>query len=331
MSATSATPNRKRRRVAALLLGLAFALGAGELALRVLPPRYAPRRADYDIGSVSSEPASWVYAPGSTVRFDWDGDPLGVLPPGAHMEIPVNYVGLRGPLPTPSERCVVVLGDSFTFGEGVPDDETFVARLDHAWRSRGLSFVNAGVAGHGTVEEAARLEALLDRFKPVAVVLVHVPNDAIPWIASSEQASDLLNVEGADGVRLLALAKAITSSNEVEDWYLSYYRGDQAQHWERARKALIWMGRTCTARGAQFGVTTFPLMHRLDDYPLTAITSLVEGATKEAGGRFLDLTPSFAGRDAETLWCHPADRHPNARAHDLAADALSPFVAELVK
>ena len=49
-----------------------------------------------------------------------------------------------------------MLGDSFTFGEGVPDEETFVARLDAALRGEGLQVLNAGVAGHGTVEEAAR-------------------------------------------------------------------------------------------------------------------------------------------------------------------------------
>lgn len=313
------------------MLGVVLAPVLDEAAARLLTPVYAPRKATDSIAPLGTEPPSWVYAPGSKVVFEWDGDPLHVLPAGARMETQVNEAGLRGPRPLPDEPCVVVLGDSFTFGEGVADDATFVGRLREQWAPRGLKFVNAGVAGHGTIEEAARLEALLDHFRPRAVVLVFVPNDAIPWQSSSERGTDLRNVQAAGGSRLLALAGALTSSHDVEDWYLSYYQGAESAHWERARDALTWMAHTCAARGGRFGVVAFPLMHRLDDDPLTAITDLVRTAAQASGAGFLDLTPSFAGRDAQTFWAHPSDRHPNAAAHEIAADALTPFVTELLR
>lgn len=331
MSSPSAPPGAARRRALAVLLGVVLALGLGEAAARVASPAHGPRVADYTISPVSEQPPSWVYAPGSTVTFTWDGDPLGVLPAGARQEIPVNALGLRGPLPRPGERAVVVLGDSFTFGEGVAEADTFVGRLDAAWRGRGLRFVNAGVAGHGSVEEAARLEGLLDRLHPAGVLLVHVPNDAVPWNDAADRGADLLNVAPPGGSRLLALLRSLASSSDVERWYLSFYVGENAEHGEVARSALVWMGEECRRRGVRFGVAAFPLMHRLDAYPLGAITEDVAAAARAAGAPFVDLTPAFAGRDARTLWAHPADRHPNGRAHAIAAEALEPLVEELLR
>ncbi len=315
----------------AALLGVVVALTLGEALVRVARPGYAERRAEYAIRPVSEEPPSWVYEPGSKVVFTWDGDPIGVLPGGARMEIAINGAGLRGPLPAPGAGSVVVLGDSFTFGEGVELADTFVERLA-ARPDIGAPFVNAGVAGHGTIEEAARLDAMLTHFRPRAVLLVFVPNDAIPWQDSAARGADLLNAPALGGSRLVQFVRTLASRGDAERWYLSYYTGDRKEHWAAAREALVWMGRTCASRGVRFGVAAFPLMHRLHDYPFTAITELVREAAKDAGAQFVDLTPAFAGRyDERELWVHPADRHPNARAHAIAAEAMAPLVRQLLR
>jgi hypothetical protein len=31
------------------------------------------------------------------------------------------------------------------------------------------------------------------------------------------------------------------------------------------------------------------------------------------------------------LWVHPTDHHPDARAHELAAEAIAPFVESLLR
>jgi lysophospholipase L1-like esterase len=196
---------------------------------------------------------------------------------------------------------------------------------------RGVTFVNAGVSGHSTIEEAARLDGLLDALNPVAVVLVFVPNDAIPWNETAQRRTDLLSVEERQGSRLLELAGSFSASAGVEEWYHSFYRGVKSADWDRARRALLAMSELCRARRVRFGVVHFPLMHRLDAYPFTDIEECVASAAREAEIPYLDLTPSFAGQDARTFWVHPVDRHPNAKAHAIAAHALRPFVEELVK
>jgi len=45
---------------------------------------------------------------------------------------------------------------------------------------------------------------------------------------------------------------------------------------------------------------------------------------------YLDLLEVFAGRDAESLRVSPANEHPNAPAHRLAAERIARFLREEV-
>jgi hypothetical protein len=45
---------------------------------------------------------------------------------------------------------------------------------------------------------------------------------------------------------------------------------------------------------------------------------------------YLDLLEVFAGRDAETLRVSPANEHPNALCHRLAAERIARFLRDEV-
>lgn len=65
---------------------------------------------------------------------------------------------------------IIFIGDSFTFGQGLKDDDTFVMRY---CKQRNLSCMNLGVPGSGTIEEIDRLEEFLTKkgIKPKKVIL----------------------------------------------------------------------------------------------------------------------------------------------------------------
>ena len=44
-----------------------------------------------------------------------------------------------------------------------------------------------------------------------------------------------------------------------------------------------------------------------------------------------DLLPVFRGQPSASFWVHPVDRHPNEKAHRLAAEALAPVVRDLLR
>jgi lysophospholipase L1-like esterase len=333
-------PSRTRRWLAAAA-GLVAALVATDLQIRATGiGAWNPRFADYHFQRGPGEPY-WRMDPARPPEHRWDGDPFGHLPPGAAMTYPVNSAGLRGPLPAPGRPAVLVVGDSFTFGEGVAVEDTFVARLEAAFaapdRAQGPAFVNAGVPGYGSREEAARLPFLLERFEPTAVLVVFTPNDAVP-LDDSLKAEERLLAGSAPEDRpggIVGLVSGVLARPErdaaVREWQLSYYTGDRRKEWDATRAALAQMQAAAKTRRASFGVAFFPVLEGLRSRPLAPIHDLVAAACRDAGVPFLDLSPALEGMSERELWVHPTDHHPSAAAHAAAAEALRPFVAGLLR
>ena len=65
-------------------------------------------------------------------------------------------------------------------------------------------------------------------------------------------------------------------------------------------------------------------------YAFDETHQIIGEALKARGVQFLDTLPAFRGQEAETLWVHPSDRHPNDAAHDIFARALLPTLRAAV-
>jgi hypothetical protein len=81
------------------------------------------------------------------------------------------------PAPVAARSTVMFLGDSFTFGAGVNDDQTFpfVLATEH-WTD--VRVINAGVGGWGLTQFHLRLtDALAQRPFPTVVFVVIIPHD----------------------------------------------------------------------------------------------------------------------------------------------------------
>ena len=96
----------------------------------------------------------------------------------------VNALGMRGAEPprekTPGARRILVLGDSFAFGWGVGDDETFPARLAARWRRTGdpLELFDAAVPGYAADQHWIFLRERGFALAPDLIVLALCQNDA---------------------------------------------------------------------------------------------------------------------------------------------------------
>jgi GDSL-like Lipase/Acylhydrolase family len=90
-----------------------------------------------------------------------------------------NRFGHRGreyPLQrTAGKYRILILGDSFTEGVHVAEDDLFSARLERA--NPQLEVLNAGVGGYGTVQEYVYFVSEGVRFKPDLLVLMFFDND----------------------------------------------------------------------------------------------------------------------------------------------------------
>jgi hypothetical protein len=84
----------------------------------------------------------------------------------------INELGLRGPnFDETAKHRILFLGDSFTFGSGVADDQSFVALLNHAL-GPSVEVVNGGQPGFGMFQMETILKRLVFVVRPELVVVV---------------------------------------------------------------------------------------------------------------------------------------------------------------
>lgn len=84
-----------------------------------------------------------------------------------------EYPGIRKTGTFDAEKKVLVLGDSFTFGWGLKDEETFVQLLENRAREEGyrVRFLNAATGGWGLDSYLRYLEEYVDVVNPCLTLL----------------------------------------------------------------------------------------------------------------------------------------------------------------
>lgn len=98
-------------------------------------------------------------------------------------EVTVNSFGFRDREYVPENPDglyrIVVIGDSITFGNFLPVEETFPERLEQSFREHGVGaeVLNLGVSGYNTIQEVAFLEEVGLQFHPDEVILGYCMND----------------------------------------------------------------------------------------------------------------------------------------------------------
>jgi hypothetical protein len=90
-----------------------------------------------------------------------------------------NSQGVRGlreyPMAKRSGRRLIAIGDSYTFGEGVDDDQTFAAGLERLLDNSEV--LNLGVHGYGTDQQLLRLRIDGLKYRPDFVILGYYEDD----------------------------------------------------------------------------------------------------------------------------------------------------------
>lgn len=92
-----------------------------------------------------------------------------------------NSFGMRGAEISEEKQAtkhrIAMLGDSFAFGWGVNEEESFAHKLGEKLNAEVLNF---GVPGYSTFQEVASFLDMGIKFKPDAVIIFYIDNDAQP-------------------------------------------------------------------------------------------------------------------------------------------------------
>jgi lysophospholipase L1-like esterase len=240
----------------------------------------------------------------------------------------------------PGRTRVLVLGDSFTWGVGVENDQTFSARLQTA--DPRLEVINTGVNGYGTSQELRLLVEEGLALRPDIVLLVFFWNDVPNSFKRPIPAYSL--VEGA----LVYTPPAVATDDEPEAAVASH-RGQKllarsyayrfasdrlkllryrvktalgipleepdflrAEEFERAwaleRALLAELDRECRAHGARFAIVAIPEQIQVE--PETPVIGLdprdydvqekLRAFGRQTGVPVIDLLPALRDEHART-------------------------------
>jgi lysophospholipase L1-like esterase len=317
------------------LLAIAAVLSAGELAVRL----FYPLIANYDT-------EMWRYASYGKVLTNVT-ERSHRNRPGAHFDslygvkVDINSKGMRdfeyAYEKPPGTFRILVLGDSVTFGWGVPMEDTYPKMLEKELNARGggvhYQVLNAGTGNYGTREEAVFLREEGLKYSPDMIILAFFVNDA-EMIAPVRQ----YGIKRHSYLYAFLWSKwnAVTTKLDPGKMFLNYYRGMYADGSGARADFEKYAGeikRTAREKKIPLLVAMVPDVRQIKDYPFTGIYGYVGGLFKgEPDVKVLDLTPYFdANVDPSVYWVSREDAHPNALAHGIIADALYPEILKIVE
>ncbi len=257
----------------------------------------------------------------------------------------VNAQGFRGPLveqPKPAGTLrIACLGDSHTFGHGVPEGESWPDHLRELLRARHpqarIEVMNCGVNAYNTLQEVHYLGERIMPFEPDLVLLQYHLNDAAEReVAAGEEAevgwvlrwtaprrtgfvrtlrrtSAFLDLGCDWAFRRASLA---TQSEAHRERY-----SDAAPGWKQVQGALGAATQRLGSRGVPFGVLLYPYLVRVDGRYLSHDAfERVKAVCAGFGTPCLDPSPAMLRHPDAELHVHPSDVHGNALANRILAE-----------
>lgn len=239
---------------------------------------------------------------------------------------------------------ILVIGDSFAWGDGVYWYDAFAPRLERRLNtvSRGERFevINWSRPGWNTVRQVRTVEGRLDELDPDLVILAFVLNDPEP-VEKSLLEQMLSAAEGRlprsglsawlfEHSRLYSLIwtrlENSRTHRELGNFYRSLYEGE---HWQACQRALKRLRNSTRRREVPMALVIFPVFDSpMDDrYPYADLHAQVGAAGENLEIPVLDLLQVFQGMDTARLAVVPfTNAHPSEIAHRVAADGILDYL-----
>lgn len=258
----------------------------------------------------------------------------------------------------PGTTRIVVVGDSFTVGHGLPNALAYPRLLEARLQRRfehgsGASPLGASVEvlnlGRGNTDLPAiarSADFALRHLDPDVLVYGYFMNDPVPtierapdtpvhdmldagWI-SLDQSPTRLRIGGRPQgpSRVVDLVARFVSDRRVTEATIAWYRRlHEPETWRPARDRIAAMAAGARSKGARFVLLLLPLPFEIDDSPFAASHAAMKSACESLGIEVVDALPALARYTDDALRLHPRDRHPSPLYTRVVAELLDEVLA----
>lgn len=307
--------NALGKRFFAILLSLTLSVAIVELGLRLVRP--SPRYTDTSVDNKFTD---------YRLPEDW-----------------------AAPRRSPETVRVVVLGDSFTYGDGVHEEDAYPYRMQFRMNlyspDRLHQVYNAGRNGLNTVGERELLDTLgLLRSDPDLVLIGFGLNDPEPTAKTlarefREPIRRRLPIGRAE-LEIYRRSKLFqfvygrlenSRQRRAMNSYVANLFDTESPYWLECRRALVSFRDHLAKRGIPLLVAVLPAFDSPFDesYPYAPQHRQIMETLAELEIPAVDLLSQYDGVETRRLAVTPfTDAHPNELAHRIAADFLAEYVLE---
>jgi lysophospholipase L1-like esterase len=285
--------------------------------------------------------------------------------------IHINADGFRDSEHSPHKDAgifrIMVIGDSFTFGQGVNLEDTYSKYLERFINNKGINseVINCGVIGYGMWQYLEVLKRKVIPCKPDLVILGIFIDDITTsfspyknlgnWPGTNpfaKDASDIMNRSylwnffenlntifetkyryrrGYQYLKGIEERKQATGPAHPETtWHQIMYGKLPKQTYLDFSQTLNEFIRTCEAVNIQPLIVLIPDAAQLNEPERQAVNRFVEETCREIGVPLVDVTERFEREeDPRTLYLFPFDAHTSPKGHRLIAESILEKIREL--
>jgi hypothetical protein len=243
---------------------------------------------------------------------------------------------------------IAVVGDSFTYGNGIPEADRYTNRLQ-AWLPATFEVLNFGVPGDNTPEEYISIASRILPTRPDYILLQWFVNDVEGADASSRprylallpptlgghwfaRHSALYDIASMAWLKWQVRFHLATS---YPDYLIARTADPSSVDARREHELVHDIASLARREHIGLGIVLFPdAGYDLGaDYPFTFLHQRVLEDCRAEHISCLDLQPTFASiKDRSALWVNRFDHHPSARANEIAAlEILTLFQPQWIK
>lgn len=236
---------------------------------------------------------------------------------------------------SPGTFRIGVVGDSFTYGQGIAEDARVSNLLEKRLTGDHHSFevLNFGISGAETADELLTLTRFVLPSRPDFVILQwfvndiddhkEVPREKPARLLPSETLSRVLQQRSALYYLVEQQYRRLRQSRSAEDLKFDPNSAKASNY----RDLLTRFIQTVRSANVPIAMVIYPQLHEVDGsaakYPQKELIDFVVNVCESQGATCIDLRTVFAPvSPAVKLWANRLDSHPSALANELATNAL---------